>query len=58
MGCSTKISGGLAVIAASRTVERGRILDRRGAVLARNERDENGELYRAYANQAVSQVVP
>ncbi len=46
-----------AVIAASRTVERGRILDRRGAVLARNERDKNGELYRAYANQAVSQVV-
>ena len=46
-----------AVIAASRTVERGQILDRRGAVLARNERDKNGELYRAYANQAVSQVV-
>jgi peptidoglycan glycosyltransferase len=46
-----------AVIAASRTVERGEILDRTGRVLARNERDENGELYRAYANKAVSQVV-
>jgi peptidoglycan glycosyltransferase len=46
-----------AVIAASRTVERGEILDRNGRVLARNERDENGELYRAYANQAISQVV-
>jgi peptidoglycan glycosyltransferase len=46
-----------AVIAASRTVERGEILDRTGRVLARNERDENGELYRAYANNAVSQVV-
>ena len=45
------------VIAASRTVERGEILDRNGRVLARNERDENGELYRSYANQAVSQVV-
>ena len=46
-----------AVIAASRTVERGRDPRPAGAVLARNERDENGELYRAYANQAVSQVV-
>jgi penicillin-binding protein A len=46
-----------AVIAASRTVERGRIFDRGGTVLARNERDENGELYRSYANRAVSQVV-
>ena len=46
-----------AVIAASRTVERGEILDRTGRVLARNERDDNGELYRAYANQAISQVV-
>jgi cell division protein FtsI/penicillin-binding protein 2 len=46
-----------AVIAASRTVERGEILDRNGKVLARNERDDNGELYRAYANPAISQVV-
>jgi len=38
-------------------VERGEILDRNGRVLAHNERDENGELYRSYANQAVSQVV-
>jgi penicillin-binding protein A len=46
-----------AVIAASRTVERGEILDRNGRVLARNERDDNGELFRSYANPAVSQVV-
>ena len=26
-------------------------------MLARNERDKNGELYRAYANKAISQVV-
>jgi peptidoglycan glycosyltransferase len=46
-----------AVIAASRTVERGEILDRNGRVLAGNERDENGELYRTYVSPTVSQVV-
>ena len=46
-----------AVIAASRTVPRGRILDRDGKVLARNATDANGELYRVYANDAVSPVV-
>ena len=46
-----------AVIAASRTVPRGRILDRDGTVLARNAADENGELYRVYASPTVSQVV-
>ena len=53
----TRSPNDAAVIAASRTVERGEILDRNGRVLARNERDDNGELYRAYANPAVSQVV-
>lgn len=46
-----------AVIAASRTVPRGRILDRDGTVLARNEADENGELFRVYISATVSQVV-
>jgi penicillin-binding protein A len=46
-----------AVIAASRSVERGEILDRNGRVLAGNERDENGELYRTYVSPTVSQVV-
>lgn len=46
-----------AVIAAARTVPRGRILDRDGTVLARNEADENGELYRVYLSSTVSQVV-
>lgn len=46
-----------AVIAAARTVPRGRILDREGAVLARNEADANGELYRVYISATVSQVV-
>jgi peptidoglycan glycosyltransferase len=46
-----------AVIAAARTVPRGRILDRDGTLLARNEADSNGELYRVYASPAVSQVV-
>ena len=45
------------VIAASRTVPRGEILDRDGVVLARNERDANGESYRVYPNRAISQVV-
>ena len=46
-----------AVIAAARTVPRGRILDRTGTVLARNKADPNGELYRVYAGPATSQVV-
>jgi penicillin-binding protein A len=46
-----------AVIAAARTVPRGRILDRDGTVLAQNEADENGELYRVYISPTVSQVV-
>ena len=37
-----------AVIAAARTVPRGSIVDRDGEVLARNEQDANGELYRVY----------
>ena len=35
-----------AVIAASRTVPRGDIIDREGNVLTHNEKDANGELYR------------
>jgi penicillin-binding protein A len=46
-----------AVIAAARTVPRGRILDRDGKVLARNAKDANGEYYRVYASDAVSHVV-
>ena len=46
-----------AVIAAARTVPRGRIVDRDGKVLARNEKDANGEYYRVYAGNAISQVV-
>jgi peptidoglycan glycosyltransferase len=46
-----------AVIAASRTVPRGRILDRDATVLARNEADEHGELFRVYISATVSQVV-
>jgi Cell division protein FtsI/penicillin-binding protein 2 len=46
-----------AVIAAARSVPRGRILDRTGTELARNKADANGELYRVYAGPAISQVV-
>jgi len=46
-----------AVIAAARTVPRGRILDRDGTVLARNQADEHGELFRVYASPTLSQVV-
>jgi peptidoglycan glycosyltransferase len=46
-----------AVIAAARTVPRGQILDRHGTVLARNEKDANGELYRVYRGTAASQVL-
>ena len=46
-----------AVIAASRTVPRGRILDRDGNVLASNKKDSNGDFYRVYDGRAISQVV-
>lgn len=46
-----------AVIAAARTVPRGRIYDRDGALLARNQADENGELYRVYSSPTTSQVI-
>ena len=46
-----------AVIAAARTVPRGRILDRDGKVLARNKKDQHGEYYRVYASDAISHVV-
>ena len=46
-----------AVIAAARTVPRGKILDRDGTVLASNKADKNGELYRVYISPTVSQVV-
>jgi peptidoglycan glycosyltransferase len=46
-----------AVIAASRTVPRGRILDREGRALVRNKEDANGELYRAYSGEAISHVL-
>jgi peptidoglycan glycosyltransferase len=46
-----------AVIAASRTVPRGKIVDRHGTTLARNEKDANGELFRVYRGTAASQVI-
>jgi penicillin-binding protein A len=46
-----------AVIAAGRTVPRGIIRDRDGETLARNEKDDNGELYRVYRSAAISHVV-
>jgi peptidoglycan glycosyltransferase len=46
-----------AVIAAARQVARGRILDREGIVLADNERDANGDVYRVYRSRSVSHVV-
>jgi penicillin-binding protein A len=46
-----------AVIAASRTVPRGRMFDRDGALLARNQEDANGELFRVYPSPTLSQVV-
>jgi peptidoglycan glycosyltransferase len=45
------------VIATARTALRGQIVDRAGVVLASNERDANGEVFRVYADQAVSPVV-
>ncbi|HEX7345371.1 MAG TPA: hypothetical protein VF253_01170, partial [Candidatus Limnocylindrales bacterium] len=46
-----------AVIAASRTVPRGGILDRDGNGLTANEKDANGELYRRYRSVALSHVI-
>lgn len=46
-----------AVIAASRTVPRGAIIDRDGNVLVRNRVDANGELYREYSGEAISHVL-
>jgi len=46
-----------AVIAASRTVPRGDIIDREGNVLTHNEKDANGELYRRYSGDAISHVI-
>jgi penicillin-binding protein A len=46
-----------AVIAATRTAVRGRILDREDRVLAANRRDANGEQYRVYADASVSHVL-
>jgi len=53
----TRAPDDAAVIAASRTVPRGRIEDRHGRTLASNKADANGELYRAYISPVVSQVV-
>ncbi len=46
-----------AVIAAARTVPRGRIIDREGHVLVRNKKDANGEFYRSYSGEAISHVL-
>src|SRR5215208_5981112 len=46
-----------AVIAASRNVLRGEILDRDGVRLAYNKRDKNGEPYRVYASDSLSGVL-
>jgi peptidoglycan glycosyltransferase len=46
-----------AVIAASRTVPRGDIVDREGNVLTHNEKDANGELFRRYSGDEISHVV-
>lgn len=46
-----------AVIAAARNVRRGEIFDRDGVRLAWNERDANGEPYRAYASTSLSGVI-
>jgi peptidoglycan glycosyltransferase len=46
-----------AVIAAARTVPRGTIVDRTGEWLARNEADENDELFRVYRGASISHVV-
>lgn len=53
----TRAPDDAAVIAAARTVPRGRIQDRDGRTLASNKADANGELYRAYISPVVSQVI-
>ena len=53
----TRSPNDAAVIAASRTVPRGRIIDRHGRFLALNKKDANGELYRVYAGPTISPVV-
>ena len=45
------------VIAASRDVVRGRILDRDGRVLATNKRDANGEPYRSYGDDSLAPII-
>ncbi|MCI0346107.1 MAG: penicillin-binding protein 2 [Chloroflexi bacterium] len=47
----------IAVVAASRQVVRGLILDRDGKTLASSERDGNGEPYRVYASRSLSGVI-
>ncbi len=46
-----------AVLAAARTVVRGKILDRDGRTLASSRRTDDGTLYRVYADPAVSHPV-
>jgi peptidoglycan glycosyltransferase len=46
-----------AVIAAARSVVRGRILDHDGTVLATSKKDKNGEPYRVYVDDTVSPVL-
>ena len=46
-----------AVIAASRRVPRGDMIDREGNVLTHNEKDANGELYRSYSGDEISHVI-
>src|SRR4029077_8820436 len=46
-----------AVIAAARTVPRGRIIDANGRFLALNKKDANGEFYRVYAGPTISPIV-
>ena len=46
-----------AVIAATRTVVRGEIVDRNGTVLATSKRDKSGLPYRVYVDDSVSPVI-
>ena len=46
-----------AVIAAARSVVRGRILDRHGTVLASSKKDANGEPYRVYVDDTIAPIV-
>lgn len=46
-----------AVIVAARTGDRGRIYDRDGRLLAWNERDADGALYRVYVDRSVSHPI-